>query len=59
MSKSCWRCDVDVDVTIKHIDEDHHVTEGMLECQHENGGGGTRHWQLGDYCQFCGTKIKT
>jgi len=42
---------------VKCIDEYHHIGGGMLQCDHEDGGGATRHYQAGDYCQFCGTRL--
>jgi len=52
---SCWRCEHTL--MVKCIDEYHHIGGGMLQCDHEDGGGATRHYQAGDYCQFCGTRL--
>jgi len=52
---ACWRCEHDL--TVKHIDEEHHIAGDMLQCQNENGGGATRHYKIADYCMFCGEKI--
>jgi hypothetical protein len=57
MTEKCWRCR---DVSgIRHVDEDHHITDGgdWLTCQHDDGGGGTTYYNF-DYCPKCGTKLK-